>query len=602
MGGRDVPVIVEPDTILTAEKNALLVCHENKKSIWAEVLDAQDMGFWKEKQTDPLLGRIFGYAVGGKNLVSKTDTMAVSLEPAKRHEVQVAILTTLGKSVPEWREKVLAILNTPGSMDYEAHCKWWSEAWDRGGRISISGDAKDFKAQAVDQGHRLQRYITLCAGRGDQPIKFNGSIFTVEGRERATPGTDWPKDEFFDADYRRWGGPYWFQNTRLIYWAMIFSGDVEMTDPFFKMYLDTLPFAKAQTQTWFGHPGGAFLETMYFWGASTIHYGYGWNREGKKVGEFENPFIRYYRSGSIELLAMGLERLRIAPSDKFLQETLLPLADEILLFFSTHFPRDGEGKILFAPASSLETWHHAVNPLPEIAGLRWVLDRLLGLGVSKIGLERQNAWRKMFDELPPIPDRTEKVDAPIRYLIPAEEYTDRRNVENPELYGVFPYRHFVLGTEGLPVGQETFDRRLVKKAGGWFQDAIQAALVGRVQEAKEAVTTHFTATHAGSAFPAFWTPNYDWVPDQDNGSVGVIALRLMLLQWTEDTLIVAPAWPPEWDVNFESMAPNGTRVKGKIRAGKIEQLSISNIDKWTKVLHGLPFDEKADKPKKILSL
>ena len=40
------------------------------------------------------------------------------------------------------------------------------------------------------------------------------------------------------ADYRQWGGMYWFQNTRWPYWSMLVSGDVDLTAPFFDMYDD----------------------------------------------------------------------------------------------------------------------------------------------------------------------------------------------------------------------------------------------------------------------------------------------------------------------------------------------------------------------------
>jgi alpha-L-fucosidase 2 len=71
----------------------------------------------------------------------------------------------------------------------------------------------------VTQAYALQRFINACAGRGNLPIKFNGTLFTV--------------DEVFDPDYRRWGGPYWLQNTRLPYWSMLASGDYDLMQPLF---------------------------------------------------------------------------------------------------------------------------------------------------------------------------------------------------------------------------------------------------------------------------------------------------------------------------------------------------------------------------------
>jgi hypothetical protein len=68
----------------------------------------------------------------------------------------------------------------------------------------------------VSQMYALQRFVTACAGRGAYPIKYNGSIFTVPSE--GAPG---------DADYRRWGPGYWWQNTRLPYLALCASGDFE---------------------------------------------------------------------------------------------------------------------------------------------------------------------------------------------------------------------------------------------------------------------------------------------------------------------------------------------------------------------------------------
>ena len=38
-------------------------------------------------------------------------------------------------------------------------------------------------AFVLSRAYALQRYINACAGRGAYPIKFNGSIFTVDGIE-----------------------------------------------------------------------------------------------------------------------------------------------------------------------------------------------------------------------------------------------------------------------------------------------------------------------------------------------------------------------------------------------------------------------------------
>ena len=62
----------------------------------------------------------------------------------------------------------------------------------------------------------------------------------------------------------------------------------------------------------------------------------------------------------------------------------------------------------------------------------------------------------------------------------------------------------------------TFERRRIKRTGGWTQDPIQAAYLGLTDVARAYTTTNFSTWHGGSRFPAFWGPNFDWILDQDH--------------------------------------------------------------------------------------
>ncbi len=429
------------------------------------------------------------------------------------------------------------------------------------GKLVGSKDATG-RAFQVSQGYALQRFINACGGRGAFPIKFNGSIFTVDSRE---PG------EEYDADYRRWGGPYWFQNTRLAYWAMLRAGDFDLMQPLFRMYLDVLPLAEARTRVYFGHQGAFFPETMYFWGAYA-NENYGWDREGKAPSHVDNTYIRYYWSGGHELTAMMLDHYSYTQDRGFLDETLLPLGGSIARFYDLHYPRDENGKIRFEPAQSLETWQEATNPLPEIAGLRFVLDGLLSLPPDAIGEDRRKSWERLLGELSWIPTRTEDGKA---FLLPAEKFGDLKNMENPELYAIFPYRLYGIGKPGLEVARLTFERRRFRLTGGWTQDAIQAAFLGLTEVASKLTAGNFSSHHAGSRFPGFWGPNFDWVPDQDHGSVAMIALQTMLVQTEDEKIILFPAWPKGWDVEFKLRAPFSTTVEGVYRGGKLERLKVT---------------------------
>jgi len=72
-----------------------------------------------------------------------------------------------------------------------------------------------------------------------------------------------------------------------------------------------------------------------------------------------------------------------------------------------------------------------------------------------------------------------------------------------------------------------------------------------------------------------WGPNYDWTPDQCHGSVAMIALQRMLVQYEGDDIYLLPAWPKDWDVAFKLHAPQNTSIEGKVENGKITTLQVS---------------------------
>jgi alpha-L-fucosidase 2 len=393
------------------------------------------------------------------------------------------------------------------------------------------------------------------------PIKFNGSLFTVDAER---------KGRHFDADYRAWGGPYWFQNTRFPYWSMLPAGDFDLMQPLFRMYLGTLPLARERTRVFYGHEGAFWPETMYFWGAMTSK-NYGWNRRGRPIDFVECGPIRYHWENGLELTAMMLEYFDLTQDKNFVRETLLPLADPIFTFYDKHYPRDSKGRLRFQPAQSLETYWGCVNPMPEVAGLKWDLKGLLTLPPDCTTADQRALWRRMEKELPPLPLR---VTDGKKFLDFAEVTGSVHNCENPELYAIFPFRLYGVGKPDLELARRSFAARRFPQTGGWQQNAIQAALLGLTEEATRMVTSNFSTKNRQSRFPAFWGPNYDWVPDQDHGCVAMIALQSMLLQSDGMKIHLLPAWPKKWDVDFQLCCPGRATVQGVYRAGKLEKYEI----------------------------
>jgi hypothetical protein len=433
-------------------------------------------------------------------------------------------------------------------------------------RIYVDGklakeERGDSSAEALTRGYALQRWMNACAGRGAFPIKFNGSIFVVDNK--------------FDADYRAWGGGYWFQNTRLPYWSMLTAGDFDLMRPLFQMYMKALPARKLATKVYYGHGGAFFPETMSFWGnyLDQGDLGYGTDRAGKPDGLTDNPYIRRYWQGGLEMAAMMLEYYDMTLDAKFRDATLIPFAKEIVTFFDQHWGRGPDGKIRMEPSQSLETWWQCLNPTPEIAGMRYVIPRLQKLASDPA---LKSAWQKALDDLPPVPLRKD-VKTSATYVVPAQEFANKNNSENSELYAVFPYRLYTLsaGPEALKIARDTWARRIHRENGGWQQNSIQAALLGLADEARDYVEDSATRHAPDFRFPAMWGPNYDWTPDQDHGSVMMSALQRMVVQYEGDRILVLPAWPKDLDVSFKLHAPRNTTVEGVYRAGKLEWLKVT---------------------------
>ena len=432
-------------------------------------------------------------------------------------------------------------------------------------------------AKQVTQAYALQRFINAAAGRGHLPIKFNGTLFTV--------------DEVLDADYRRWGGPYWLQNTRLPYWSMLYSGDYDLMRPLFTMYRDQLPLRTAATKTYFGHDGAYYPETAHFWG-NYADGNYGFNRGDLPHGITQNHYIRRHWVGIIEIVGMMLDYYDATGDTAFRDETLIPMAVETFRFYDQHWERDENGRIRYDPAQSLETYFEAVDPTPDIASVRYLIPRLLALPVAD---DVRAEWKRQLADQPEIPIIGDEGDTRIA---PAHEYGNRSNFENPELYAVFPFHLYTLATaseDDLQTAIRSFHARAHSGDNfGWNQSPVWAALLGLTDQARTMVAHRARNNNPDYRFPGFYGPFHDWTPDQDHVGVFQIALQRMLMQCEGEKILLLPAWPADWDVRFKLHAPDQTTVEAEVRDGRVVELIVTPESRRKDVTLRPPFELSKD--------
>ncbi len=540
---------VSADTVIPGDKNEICWYHRNAKA------------------KDPHLVNItFGAVMKGDGFVRSEGNTLQSVQPGTTQQFSVYPLTATTPDVNAWQAKlaqqVAALAPLDLSSCWAGHQAWWRQFWNRSW-IFIQGDDD---ASKVTQGYTLQRFITACAGRGAYPVKFNGSIFTVDnpsektGKDKVT-GKDITGP--VTADFRAWGGQYWFQNTRPMYWPRLAAGDFDVMKPLFAMYANKLPDTAALVKKYYGHDGAYFAETAPFWAQIP-----------NMPPEFKGKYTDRYFTPILELSAMMLDYHDYTGDDAFARDTLLPVAKAGLTFFSQHFPRDAAGKLLLEKDNSIEMFWDVTNPLPDIAGLHYVIGRLLELPPALLDDATRAEWTKLQSILPEIPTGV-KDGKPVLLPYAGEQTQKSHNSENPEFYAVYPFRIYGVGKPGLELALNAFAIRLNKRTGCWHQDVVDAPMLGLTDLAKKDVTTNFTTFDPRLRFPAFWARGHDYMPDQDNGGQGELGLQKMLIQCDGRKILLLPAWPAEWSADFKFCAPFNTTVEGRVEGGKLTILKVT---------------------------
>jgi hypothetical protein len=585
-GHQAAPTFVEPDTVLTDIPDGIGWYHHNARSLGPRhTMAHQDLlGFpgW----TDPILHRTFGALIRSPS-ASRLDDRRLESPAAKKHRFDVHVLTVHPSTPEQWlaalREQIRATDRTPFPTRRRSHLAWWKQFWNRS-HVVVSPSASlqvlalspqvslDPAAPAdLTLAYALQRYVTACAGRGAYPIKFNGSLFTVP----------WPGKPG-DADYRRWGPGYWWQNTRLPYVSLCASGDLDLLAPLHALYAGQLrELSLYRTKHYFGFDDAFYFpECMYFWGACfTESYG------PKPAAEREDKLqdsLWHKREwvGALEFAHLLQDYYDHTLDERFLREKLLPFALPALRFFEHYYAAGPDGRLVLHPSQSLETWWQVTNPLPEIAGLRAVSTRLLALPPDLLSAA-DRSWLEAFAAK--IPDLPTREQDGVSLLAPGEKFADRRNAEVPELYAVYPFRLVSFEKPNAHLGLAALDRRDYRGPISWRQDELFMAHLGRADEAADYLVQRVRNRGENligderheMRFPGFWGPGYDWLPDQCHGGMITAATQAMLLQSEGEKIFLLPAWPRHWDVDFKLHAPRRTTVELTYRDGKIQRLKVT---------------------------
>jgi hypothetical protein len=305
---------------------------------------------------------------------------------------------------------------------------------------------------------------------------------------------------------------------------------------------------------------------------------YGWDRTGLQPKDVQCPWWDDAWNQGPELVALMLDRWDYSRDEKFLKDRVLPMATSVLTYFDTRFKKDAQGRIILDPTQAVEMyWEGVKNDMPSVAGLHAVVGRLNRLPANLLTDEQKKFYGRLAKQLPELP--TKKIDGQTGFS-PAQEYNPKAsNVENPELYAVWPFQLTSAWDQRLRAeGRVAYEHRLNHLDKGWGYDGNVAALLGMADECARIMQVKITNSNPAYRWPATWGPNFDWLPDQNHGGNLLNTTNLMLMQAAPleqgGKIVLLPAWPKDWDVRFKLWAPGNTTVECTYQHGEVVSLKV----------------------------
>lgn len=579
---------------------------------------------YKDQICDDTKNRTFGGMLFGSNLVANGTSTGTyqstafqswlfkSKAPANSHNICVVTHVEQAETVEQWKANLSTIkqeIQKDPIKDFDETTQWWNNFWNRS-YIYIQPNNPNYKDSVwqCSRNYQLFRYQLGGNAFGEYPTKFNGGNLTFDSN-LVNSGKN------YGPDWRQWGGGvFTAQNQRLVYWPMLKSGDFDAILPQFELYRKGLPGAKARVAKYFNHDGAVYPEYAT---ASGLPFADGWGWLSNSInyrlrgtvipfgdpratatrgyndlvedGIMASNYISYDWEGQIEHSYMILEYHRFTGADI---SAYLPFIKQSLIFFDKHYrlrqkmrngnELDNNGKLVLYPSTGCETYRGATNPTDLIAGLKACLTSVINLGDNYVSVEEKAYYQSFLNS---IPDYTFGTSNGVSYIKPAFSWSGNINNEQPELYPLFPYNQFKLGDTAIAAFQKAYELAPSKSKSviGWHQNGIQFARMGMTTDA--AAYNIQKLKDSPLRFPSFWGPGYDWSPDHNWGGSGAIALQEMLMQTIGDKIVLFPAWPKDWDVDFKLHAPLNTTVECKLRNGKISSLIVTPVERSKDVVN-----------------
>ncbi|MCC7493156.1 MAG: discoidin domain-containing protein [Fimbriimonadaceae bacterium] len=501
------------------------------------------------------------FRFGWATLVGRREAPVVAGQPRRSWVLVTCRTTRDGQPEAAALTAATALRDSDLAARVARQAAWWQQFWEAAWVDLRGGD-----------GDRLTRlwhtgYLSYAgvATHATTPPKFNGGPGLIRGDERS------------------WGWGYWWQNTRELIWPLLAGNRLALA----RDYLD---FYDAQFSDWQRSTAHGGKLGIRMWEAATPP------RPTPPPARQPSPFdpaaipramadlrMEQCKSGynarslcqSTELAKLFCDYAAAAGDAAYERRVAAAWVREAALFWLSWLRPGDDGRYHSMVTDSAEMWWKIKDSAPDLAAARWCFDRVVRDGV-RWGYEPGliDLARERLAKLAPLPvgritrqgSQVTGFDRTVDQLAPLGEFYDDReahNMENPELYAVYPFELIDAGSPPAELARAVlaFRNRAHPNAGGWSQCPIQAARLHLPTTAAvidEHLRRHQKYPYGGWNSPgnklAGSTHGVTDVPYFDSVGVNLTALQECLLQSHRGVLELLPAASPKWAGRFRLRA------------------------------------------------
>ena len=500
------------------------------------------------------------------------------------------------------------LLDTVSCKSYDtlrqSHVSWWHNFWSR---AFVNLTSTDGSAESMEKVRNLHLYYMASSSRGLYPPKWNGSIFSVAG------------------DDRTWGAQYWVWTTESLYWPLLASDAVDLTDSFFDLYVGQLSRAAkpAGPQRWGISEGAYYPETAAFDGPVILPEAvgaefrdvlYGVKTKGELSDLAKNmcrycaqlrvvttyaqrfSWVSHVASSGSEIALHAWWRYRHTGDKQWLATHAYPLLKGTAEFYRHLAKKGSDGLCHIIGTNAHEDYWGADDGIYDLAAIRGTVPLAIRAAeILDVDADLRAKWQAFLNNLAPyvMGSDSDAVGVLDKDVWAAGRYHFVRGSHNSEdvcLAPIFPFEDWTLETREPVmdhIAQKAVDlspRFLSILNGAGCNTAIRSpvawARAGRGNMMPKILSNYYkTFAPMANGMSLFEGQNAHSIEH-----LGILTCTMQegLLQSVSprpgrpEVIRVFPAWPKSWNTSFRLLARGGFMVTASVRDGEVEFVEIES--------------------------